>query len=221
MLHKTRGIVLGHINYKETSIIAKIYTEEFGLRSYIVNGAKGSKKSNKMAYFQALSLLSLVVYENEKRDIQRISEMKLEYPFQSIPFHNTKSIIALFISELLQKCLREESANPKKFHFLMDEIRHFDEIQAGIENFHILFMLKLAYFLGFAPSKAEDFQHAEIRRKPGTEKLLDKLLDSHELPKNGYERSLLLDALVQYYQYHIENFGAFKSINVLRDVVHN
>jgi DNA repair protein RecO (recombination protein O) len=221
MLHKTRGIVLGHINYKETSIIARIYTEEFGLRSYIVNGAKGSRKSNKMAYFQVLSILNMVVYENEKKDIQRISEMKLDYPFQSIPFHHTKSIIALFISELLQKCLREESANLKKFSFLIDEIRHFDEMKEAIEEFHILFMLKLAYFLGFAPSSANDFEHAEIRRKPGVEKLIRQLLESHQLPKNGYERSLVLEALIQYYQYHIDNFGIFKSIKVLRDVVHN
>ena len=35
MLCKTKGIVLHYIKYKETSIIAKIYTENFGLKSYV------------------------------------------------------------------------------------------------------------------------------------------------------------------------------------------
>ena len=43
MLSTTRGIVLSHINYSETSVIAKVYTENYGLQSYILKGIRKSK----------------------------------------------------------------------------------------------------------------------------------------------------------------------------------
>lgn len=221
MLHKTRGIVLGHINYKENSIITRIYTEEYGLRSYIVNGVKNSKKGNKMAYFQSLSILDMIVYENQNKDIQRISEMKLFLPFKSIPFNPVKIIIAMFLSELLVKCLKEESANPKKFNFLLEQIALFDQIKEHIEDFHIGFMIELSAFLGFAPNRVEDFKSAGMRISSRQSEILNALLDSNKMPSKGEDRSQLLDLLITYYQYHIDNFGAFKSINVLREVVHN
>jgi DNA repair protein RecO (recombination protein O) len=43
MVIKTRGIVLRAIKYSETSVIADIFTEQFGLRSYIISGVRTSK----------------------------------------------------------------------------------------------------------------------------------------------------------------------------------
>ncbi len=221
MLHKTRGIVLGHISYKDNSIIAKVFTEEFGLRSYIVNSVKSSKKGSKMAYFQSLSILDMVVYENQSKEIQRISELKLFLPFKSIPFHPIKIIIAMFLAELLIKCLKEESANSTKFNFLVEQIALFDQIKEHIEDFHIEFMLKLSSFLGFAPNKLVDFNSAGIIMDAHQSKIVDNLINSNKMPDKGADRFQLLELFIRYYQYHLDNFGPFKSINVLREVVHN
>ena len=106
MLHKTKGIVLHFIRYSDTSIIAKIYTEAFGLQSYIVNGVRSKSAKNKIALFQPLTLLDLVVYHKENSTLQRISEMRCAEPYQSIPFKVHKSSIALFTAEILQKTLK-------------------------------------------------------------------------------------------------------------------
>ena len=50
-LHKTKGIVLRAVKYGETSMVVSIFTELFGLQSYLVNGVrtatkKGSGKAN-------------------------------------------------------------------------------------------------------------------------------------------------------------------------------
>ena len=39
-LHKTKGIVLRTVKYGETSIIVTIFTELFGIQSYLVNGVQ-------------------------------------------------------------------------------------------------------------------------------------------------------------------------------------
>ena len=61
MIHKTRGIVFRFTRYGETSIIVTIFTEAFGLQSYIVNGVRSKSAKNKIALYQPLTLLNLVV----------------------------------------------------------------------------------------------------------------------------------------------------------------
>ncbi len=39
-LHNTKGIVLRTVKYGETSVIVTIFTELFGIQSYIVNGVE-------------------------------------------------------------------------------------------------------------------------------------------------------------------------------------
>src|SRR5580700_1042763 len=60
MIHKTKGIVLRTVKYGETSVIVSIYTELFGLQSYIINGIRTSSKkkgSAKGNLFQPAAIL--------------------------------------------------------------------------------------------------------------------------------------------------------------------
>jgi len=61
MTHKTKGIVLRTIKYGETSVITAVYTELFGLQSYIVKGVRqATKKAEaKSSYFQAAAILEM------------------------------------------------------------------------------------------------------------------------------------------------------------------
>jgi DNA repair protein RecO (recombination protein O) len=71
MTHKTKGIVLRTIQYGETSVITSIYTELFGLQSYIVKGVrKASKKKQPAAlYFQPGAMLDMEVYQNNLKNL--------------------------------------------------------------------------------------------------------------------------------------------------------
>src|SRR5690606_7155178 len=105
-LYKTDAIALNYIKYKDTSIIARVYTEQFGLQSYIVNRIRTKNSKFKMALFQPFTMLELVVYHHEKKDIQRISEMKSGELLYNLPFDIRKSSIALFLTEILVKILK-------------------------------------------------------------------------------------------------------------------
>jgi DNA repair protein RecO (recombination protein O) len=141
MQEKTRGIVLGYIKHRETSIIVNIYTEKFGLRSYIENGVRSSKSKNKIALFQPLSLLDMVVFENKVKNISRLSEIKSDHPYIEIPYHMAKSSIGLFLLEIFKKSLREENANPPLFTFLYNALLFLDSTQAPVVQFHLLFLI--------------------------------------------------------------------------------
>ncbi len=227
MLQKTRGLVLNFLRYRETSVIVHIYTEEFGIQSYIENGVRTSKGRNKAALFQPLTLLELVVYHKEKGGIQRLSEMKVSEPFASIPFEFAKSSIGLFLTEILGKTLKEESSNPPLFQFLTDSVLWLDNATSGYENFHLVFLVKLAAFLGFAPDSG--IQIADQLREHGVPVFDDdaiRLLD--ELTAAGYDRSppltrsmrvYLLELLLKFYDLHLEGLGEIKSLPVLQEVM--
>ena len=98
MLHKTRGIVFSYTEYRETSLIVKIYTELFGIQSYIVNGVRKKNAKLNVGWFQPLTLVELVVYHKERHGLQRISEIRPMPALRDIPFYVIKSAIVLFLN---------------------------------------------------------------------------------------------------------------------------
>lgn len=222
MLHKTRGIVLGHIKYGDTSIISKVYTEEFGLQTYIVNGVRSKSSKNKIALFQPLTLLDMVVYYKENRDINRISEMKCNTVFHSIPFDQRKICMVIFLAELLTKTIKEHHPNKELFEWILHSIAYLDEVPEKFENVHLQFMIQLAAFLGFSPGSVEDIIE-EIRlslseeEKNILERLMSAAPDDH-VRINNQTRRHLLDCLIRYYSIHIENFGTINSLAILQEI---
>lgn len=229
MLQKTRGIALSYIRYRETSIIARVYTEEFGLQSYIVNSVRTARsKNNRIALFQPLTLLDMVVYYKNDRDLHRMSEVKTSHPFQSLPFDVSKSTIAMFVTEMLNKVLKEEAGSPPLFRFLVDSVLFLEEASINYENFHLAFLLKLSFFLGFGPESAREFE-SQLRENsypflPDDEMetalnvMLRQPLGS-PIRLARVSRNDILDALVAYYQIHLDSIGEVKSLPVLREVL--
>ncbi|MBO0936591.1 DNA repair protein RecO [Fibrella sp. HMF5335] len=229
MLYKTKGIALSYIRYRESSIIVRVYTEAFGLQSYIVNGVRSAKnKTNRIALFQPLTLLDMVVYHRDDRDLHRLSEVKTPYPFQHIPFEVAKSSLALFVTELLSRTLKEEVGNPHLFRFLLTSIVYLEEATEQYENFHLAFLLQLASYLGFGPENAQEFED-QLRERSlpflADDAMTDALNTFMSQPigtpvrLTRAQRADLLDALVAYYRIHFDNLGDVKSLAVLREVL--
>lgn len=228
MLHKTKGIVLSYLKYRESSIIVRIYTETFGLQSYIVNGVRSKKAKLRIALFQPLTLLDMVVYKKENAGLNRISELKCDTPFATLPFDFKKSSIALFLTEVLVKSIKGEESNEVLFEFLYKSILIFDNLEESYENFHLQFLLKLSRFLGFNPENSQEFfdqvyLHANVKEIALEEKeAFDALLNSpyqNEVKVPNAIRRELLDLMLKYYTLHIENFGEVKSLTVLKEVM--
>jgi DNA repair protein RecO (recombination protein O) len=131
MYYSTRGIVFRQTKYSDTSLVVRILTEEMGLRSYIIKGARGPKAKIKASLFQPLTLLELIVSQKEKSDLQHIREARVTYPYQSIHQDIRKSSILLFLDELLYKSIQEEAVNAEltaifdHLILLIDQNGHF------------------------------------------------------------------------------------------------
>lgn len=223
MLVKTRGVVLGSIKYKETSIIVNIYTEVLGTKSYIVNGVRDKK--GKIAFFQPLTMLDMVVYDNKSNGLNRISEYSIYRPYRSATFELRKIAVLLFLSELFIKTLKEEHPDEELFSFIIKRLTLFDEIDEEYEDFHLIFLLEYAVYLGIRPSSAEDIAKDFGRLlDKDVEHTLNELLKqegeaaSFSLKISATLRRKILEVMIDYYQIHFPSMGRIQSLAILKDV---
>jgi DNA repair protein RecO (recombination protein O) len=239
MLVTTEGIVLHFIKYGESSVIATIYTRDFGRQSYMINAVRSKKAKNKPGLLQPLFIVDMVAYQKQNRDIQRIKEIKNSYVFQNIPFEIVKSSIALFIAEILYKSVSEHESYPEMYDFIKNSLLYFDLMEEGASNFHLWFLLRLTEYLGFLPDTSQvGFQgwfdmkkgivrpfepsHPFYANKDVTAQLTElNLLKINDLDKFQIKREMresLISVLIEYYHLHFDNLGEIKSLNVLREV---
>lgn len=238
MYHKTRGIVLHSIKYSETSVIAKVYTEKLGLQSYMVKGVRATKSKSKAAMLQPLTLLEMEVAHRENKQLQFIKEFRRAFVYQSIPFHTVKSTVAFFLLEVISKTIREHEPNAELFEFLFESLCALDAEEKLNPDFHLIFLLQLSRYLGFAPHGNYSERNCFFEMSEGvftTEasgiNMLDKkesLLLSNLLSLNLFENSAfktsrlerkqMLKNLLKYYRLHIENFN-LKSPEILEEVL--
>ncbi|MGZ3822748.1 MAG: DNA repair protein RecO, partial [Mucilaginibacter sp.] len=151
MLHKTRGIVFKLTDYGESSVIVQIFTEKFGLQSYIINAVKKPRAKISGNMLQPLHLLDMVVYHKNTGQVQRVAELKNSPVLQSIPYDVIKSCLVIFLNEVLYKAVRQQSADESLFDFVFNAIESLDHQTVGIANFHLLFLTRLTRYLGFYP----------------------------------------------------------------------
>lgn len=221
MLHKTQGVVFRLTNYGETSIIVNIFTSAFGLQSYIVNGVRGKSKKTNLALYQPLTLLDLVVYHRENASIMRIKDVKCIHPYQHFTNDFRKSTIALFLNEVVNRTVKEQSHAAELCEFLIHSFIGLDLLQSSVENFHLIFLIRLSQHLGFRPSEVAELSGGWMTNDD-EEKILSKLLTanySDAIPMTHVQRQNILDILLRFYVLHSENFGELKSLPVVREII--
>lgn len=243
-LHKTKGIVLRTVKYGETSVIVTIFTELFGVQSYLVNGVRTSSKkgTGKANLFQPTAILDMVVYHNELKHLNRVKEFKWSYLYQHILSDVQKNAVGLFMVELLTKCLKQPEDNPALFHFTEDIFIKLDESNTAVmANLPLFFALHLPYHFGFRITDnysekrpyldlqegsfvAEQPRHPhflEDKQAAVTSRLLKvmQLEELEDIKLNHDFRRNLLYVYETYYALHIQDFGSMKSLPVLREIL--
>ncbi|QEC51204.1 DNA replication and repair protein RecO [Anseongella ginsenosidimutans] len=239
MLHKTRGIVLKTTGYKNSSIIAQVFTEKFGLQSYLVNGVRRPGSRIPFNVLQPLHLLDMVVYHKSTVSLQRVKDIRNEPVFLSIPLDIAKSTVSLFLCEVLYKVLRRQSGEDTAlFQYLFNSLEWLDHHEGKIANFHLLFLMGLSRYLGFFPDTRNpqdayfDLQNGHFLQNaplhpwyigPSLAGLWRQLSQGSYgqltgLKISGEERKLLLRSLLEYYALHLEGFGQVRSYEILQEL---
>jgi DNA repair protein RecO (recombination protein O) len=244
MIHKTRGIVLRAVKYGETSLIVTILTEVFGLQSYLVNGVRtvSGKGGSRAGLFQPAAILDLVIYHQESKNLQRLKEYTWNYLYQHVFSDVVTHAVALFMVELLQKCLKQPEPNPELYYFMEDALMELDQSGLKVQaNFPLFFALHVAGFFGLRidDNYSEKRSYLDLKEgyfsehKPAHPHYLENPLSgisSHllkimqpdelaELSLNKDKRRLLLMACEDFYSLHIAGYTPLKTLPVLRTLL--
>jgi DNA repair protein RecO (recombination protein O) len=243
-LHDTRGIVLRTVKYGETSVIVTIFTELFGVQSYLINGVRTSTKkgTGKASLFQPSAILDLIVYHNELKQLQRIKEFRWDRLYQHILSDVKKNAVALFMVELLTRCLKQPEGYPDLFHFAEDAFMQLDQSSETITaNFPLYFALHLPVFFGFRINDNYSEKNCFLDLQEGnfTEQrpshtyflegkqaaITSQLLKTQrpeeleEIKLNHDFRRNLLFVYEKYYALHIQDFGTLRTLPVLKEIL--
>lgn len=240
MLHQTRGIVFHTIPYSDSRLIARIYTEQFGLRSYIVSSSRSKTGKVRSRLLQPLTHLDLVVQQREKNTLHTIKELSCHAPYHHLHEDIVKTTIGLFVAEVLHKAVREEEADQALYDFISSSLQVLDLTTDGAANFHLAFLMQLTRYLGFYPQHNEygensvfDLRDGVFRKSIPNHPLFADVQESrqiemlrelsfnnlHELKLNAEQRRLLLVNLLRYYELHLSNMQDIRSHQVLSVVL--
>ena len=225
MMLSTPGLVLHTTPYGESSVIAKVFTRQLGVRSYIVKGVRRHGGGMKQNLFAPLSSLDMVVYDSHKSELNHVKELAPRHPDSaSDPVGNA---LRFFMTEVLYKSLREEEPMPELWDYV--------ESVPSSPELPVLFLLRVAHYLGIEPldnysirEPLFDLQEGRFVSSP-TETTLTSALSSllHEYLLATDERRVasltdrraLIDALIAYYQLHLSGFRQFHSHEILHTIL--
>lgn len=234
MRQTIHGIYLGHINYSDTSVIARFYTKEYGKRNFLIKGVR-SKKSRSVGLLQPLNEIQITSNFQPSKELNTSYGIENNRVLHLAHIDFRKSSIALFLAEVLNKSIIEEEPNTPLYQFL---IHRFQELNTGDfdTTFHHKFMIELSLFLGFYPRLSNHqsdhvfnleegiFEHennnAPITLNIKTSKILKELLETGELSRlNSIERNDLLDGLTSYFEVQLGlKTNSIQSHQILKEV---
>lgn len=237
--YKAHGIVLHTIKYGDTSLVAYVLTDTLGRQNYLVQGVKsGRGKGNKAALLQPMFLLEFEGIPSRHSQMDRMKDVRLSQPLQSIPFDVRKSTIALFMAEVLYRLVREVEPDSPLFGFVRDSVTALDRMEEGISNFHLWFLVQLSAFLGFYPageySEGDWFditegsfvgrfpEHAIAVSRPNSALLASLMGVEAEqlgsLPLSRSQRADFLADMLHYFGYHLDAIDKVQSVRMLGEI---
>lgn len=240
MLEKTKGIVLHSLRFNDESIIVDILTENRGTVPFLVRVPKGKKGNVKVQLLRPLTLVGLEMDFRVNHNLQRLRNVYVEEPYESIPYEPMKSVVALFLGEILYHALKNEDRNEPLFRFLTYSLHWFDAAVSDYANFHLALLIKLTRYLGFWPNCEGrghldffDLQDASFTPFRPVHGQCLNAEESEWVPRflkmnyatmrlfkmNRRQRDYVLDVLCRYYRLHIPDFPEVKSLEILKEIV--
>lgn len=239
MLHKTTGIVLNTIDYNDKYYLTTIYTEHLGRATYMIPKSRSKASKLQRSLFSPLSILDLELDHQTTRQIQRVREARNVYPLFSIPSSMVKTAIVFFLSEFLTKVLKETDEYRQIFSYLNYSIHILEDTEKGLANFHIVFMLRLTYFLGFFPNfenykqgslfdmlngvfvEKQTMHRYFINATESSVLAILARIDYENMDKFAFsrdERLIIINKMLDYYRLHLHDFPELKSLDVLHEL---
>jgi len=239
VLTKSEAIVLHALKYGETRLIVDMFTRQHGRLSFVVPLPRTPRGRLKKQFFQPLTLLAVETDVRPRLQLQQLKHAAILCPLPSLQTHPAKLSITLFLAEFLYHALKGEQQNEPLFDYVVSSLQWLDAATLHVANFHLVFLMRMARFLGFSPNlddytpgscfdlRASCFcqqppAHREFLPPSEADKVqLMMRMDYHTMHLfrlSHHDRNRLLDIALAYYRIHLPAFPELHSLEVLQQL---
>lgn len=236
-------IALRTIRYSDKNSILTAYTRQAGRLSFLIPAGTGRQAGRLRALLMPMGRFECVADIRPGRDIFQIRDVRaVVLPPVADPLRST---LALFTADMLSMLLREPMADSLLFDFIDEALRRLEgsidplrKLQGvALLNFHICFLLRLTRFLGIEPDwltytdgAVFDLSDGIFRKEPPSHRQFLPSGEARVVNSLGrmnfrncgcyrfsrFERNMILDRILLYYQTHYPSVGEPGSLSILR-----
>lgn len=232
---RTRAIVLNKTKYSDSSLIARIFTREAGVQSFILKGAFSKKNKGKLALMENLSMVE-ISFDDHHDGIKYLNDITLYHPYTLIPFDMVRRTLFIFYNEILYKTLTDYSTDAELFDFVENALLELDEEGTRLADIHLRFLVDFSRVLGVFPKDnfseqnchffIEDsafghdyFDYPDYLSRDASAYLADLIHGNRtELPPKAV-RNELLYGLIRYFERHNEQIHRIESVPILSELL--
>ncbi len=235
MIHKTEAIVLRTLKYQDAGLIATLYTEKSGIKSFLIKGYRSNRARNRHSYFQPLSLIEIIYNEKPNVQLQKIRESKTSVLLREIQTSPVKLSLGLAMVEIFYQCVKEEEANPSLFQFFKSCILMIDQSSEKLIHVFIFFLVHLTKYLGFFPNdmsadsryvyfdETEGILSSQEREVDISSKYIREFMNANwencqHIAFNKEGKRQIIQQVFKYYMIHIDGFQYPKTLTVFTEV---
>jgi len=238
-VQQTEAVVLHRIPYRETSLIIHTYSRDVGRIDGIVSGVRKKKSKMPAGMFQPGHFIEMRASALKQGALNRIIDAKPAFIYRNLITDVSKSSISFFVGELLKEVLKTGDGDADLYDWIRTFYKHLDETSTAVSNLPIVFMAELSMFLGIQPSVGFDsyFPFIDLLSGVGCSERPDhlyyvegdvahhfadmvntELIDCHDILMQKSTRHLVLQAWMDYYRIHIDQFRPLKSVDILKTI---
>jgi DNA repair protein RecO (recombination protein O) len=147
MIKKAKGFIIRSQEFRESSLILTVLTEEFGKLSFIAKGAR-KLDSGFGAALDLLTLSELVFYDG--KGLKLLKDATIIQSFWGLKGDYDSVDLGLRCAKLLDELVREGQPDRRIFWLFFDLLGEL-EGKKDIKSLEIGFLVKLLAALGFTP----------------------------------------------------------------------
>lgn len=244
MIQKSKAVVLKTVEFKETSLIATLFTQKHGKIAVIAKGARRPK--NKFAAFLVPGqMLEVLYYYKQSRSVQTLSEVSYIKQLSELRYDIDKMALSTITMELVSQLIHDNEVNEPVFEFLIRFLPWLNERKDVSRKIFPYVQIRLAQLIGIglqAQIQASDqvqsgfinIQTGELSdESSGSEsiklnsaqfKFVNQALHSastsiFSLKLNNRELAELIEYLDKYFRYHIEGIRPRRSDKIFDQLI--
>lgn len=156
-IEKITGIVIDIVRHTDRANVVTLFTSTRGRLSFISPVGKGRSGSQRNSRLMLLSAVETDVNFRENRTLQMLGQVWPAAIWRNIYFDPMKSSIAMFMSEFLNRYLRDAQPDPPLWEYTFRMIALLDAAGAETINVHLAFLKGFLHFAGIYPD-LNDFE---------------------------------------------------------------